>query len=99
MVTDAHTRTRTFTQGLTHLIYFSGFKPPCTEIVRSKWTASDGGNKRHNAPGEPRTAEPRRCSAATSWLVEIQQREEGVKWAEERTGNKWEQKKQRLNDF
>lgn len=53
MATDTHTLTCTFTQGLTHLIYFSGFKPPCTKIVKSKWTASDGGNEWHNAPGEP----------------------------------------------
>lgn len=91
MVTNTHTRARTFTQGLTHLIYFRGFKPPCTEIVRSKWTASDGGKERHNAPGEPRAAEPRRYSAATCWSVVVQRHEEGVE-AEQRTGNEWERK-------
>lgn len=99
MVTDTHTRARPFTQGLTHLIYFSGFKPPCTEIVRSKWTASDGGNERHNAPGEPRAAEPRRCSAPTCWSVEVQHCKEGVEAAEETTGNEWERKKRLFSDF
>lgn len=58
--------------------------------MRSEWTASDGGKKRHNAPGEPRAAEPRRCSAATCWSVVVQYREEGVEAAEQRTGNEWE---------
>lgn len=34
MATDIHTCT--FTQGLTQLIYFSGFKPPYTEIVKRR---------------------------------------------------------------
>lgn len=96
MVTGAHARARTFTPGLTHLIYFSGFKPPWTEIVRSKWTASDGGNERHNAPGEPRAAGPRRCSAATCWSMEAQHHAEGVGAAEARTGNEWEKRKKQL---
>lgn len=99
MVTDTLTHARTFTQGLTHLIYFSGFKPPCTEIVRSKWTANDGGNERHNAPGEPRAAEPRRCSASTCWSIEVLHCEDGVEAAEEGTGNEWKRKKQLLIYF
>lgn len=31
-----HTRARTFARGLTQLIYFGGFKPPYTEIVKSR---------------------------------------------------------------
>lgn len=34
MTTDTHTCT--FTQGVTQLIYFSGFKPPYSEIVKSR---------------------------------------------------------------
>lgn len=42
---------RTFTRGLTYLIYF---KPPYTETVKGqKWTATDGGNPSHDAPNEP----------------------------------------------
>lgn len=65
---DRHTLACTFTQGLTQLIYFGGFKPPYSEIVRSKsgqqlmegtvskctrWT---------QAPGKGQ------CSAAICWI-------------------------------
>lgn len=99
MVTDTHTHARTFTQGLTHLIYFSGFKPPCTEIVRSKWTASDGGNERHNAPGEPprSRAQTVLCRHLLVGGGTTPSRGGGP---EERTGNEWEKrKKQLLSDF